>query len=218
MGCLYSIFHIFVIALYFLFGTIWGWIIILAFVLPPVITALKRKASRNTKIAHLKSNLVNKSNADARFELGTIYFAARKYARAVAMLEEAYSIRKVERKIVLALADAAIAARNPARALEVLEDAREIDLRDSKDRFFNLRGRAYLAAGRFGDAEGDFRQAIADNDSNIEARYWLARTLKARGDVAGARSQLGELKGIYSAMPPFAKKRTRRWYFRSFFV
>lgn len=218
MGCLYSIFNIFIFAAYFLFGTIWGWLIIIAFILPPVLAAAKRRSARISRIAHLKSNLINKSNADARFELGTIFRKMRKNGAALKMLEEAYSISSGERKIFLALADAALASKNAKRALDVLDKAKEIDLRESKDEFFTLRGRAYLALGNPGDAEADFREAISKNGSNIEARFWLAKSLKARGAHNEAKAAVAELKETYAGLPPFGKKRHRKWYFKSFFA
>ncbi len=218
VGCLYYAAFIALDIVWFLFGTIWGWLIILAFILPAALCAVKRRAARNSRIAYLNSLLVNRANADARFELGEIYFSMRRYARAKALLADAYSIRKSERKIVLALADAALAARDPGLALEVLTDAENLDLRDSKDRFYTLRGRARLMLGRTADAKADFRAAVSDNGSNIEARYFLVKALKAMGELAAAGEEAAKLKEVYAGLPPFGKRRYRKWRIKTIFV
>jgi hypothetical protein len=66
-----------------------------------------------------------------------------------------------------------------------------------------LRGQAYLSAGRWREADREFRR-IVDNPGIVQnnilgalARLQLGRAEAARGDVAGARKHYGEFLGLW---------------------
>ncbi len=106
---------------------------------------------------------------------------------------------RVEQTRPLAEAQAALRARQPARALAITDQALKVVPNDSELRF--TRGLALVALERGDEAEAVFRGLTQDFPELPEPYNNLAFILAARGDLDGARMALEQ---AVNALPDYA--------------
>jgi tetratricopeptide (TPR) repeat protein len=158
------------------------------------------------------------ADADYRFNLAVSYFRAGDQSNAVRQLHEALSLRPndTEAKSFLDTVNGIPAVRSaqnvplqgriPLERIKrnydessfrqlVIEIQAEAESRLAKTdprthaRFHVTRGHELLAQGFVGEAESEFREAIALDSGDADAHAGLARVLEIKTDAAGARAE-----------------------------
>ena len=93
----------------------------------------------------------------------------------------------------------ALRHNNPDQARTALEKAR--DLAPKNGQILTLMGLLETQQGHFGDAVGDYKQAVQYDPSDLRARYALEEALDQQAGPDGDPEALKQLQAIYEAAP-----------------
>lgn len=201
-------------ALYYLFFTIWGWIVLLLVVVPIVRKRLSTWRRRRNFYQARRAELQNPKNASARFQIGVIHYDGRQLRRALHFFKEAVTISeqhgsRVDPKLYQYLGHTLRRLGHHAQAVVAyeagLEEAPESGRGDSECGI----AISHQRTGRLEEAERWYRRSSERNTSFLEPRLRLASLLDRRGENEEARSILAEARSTY--LPAFVQRRERRW-------
>jgi len=158
--------------------------------------------------------MVNPHDRRARFELAELLLEGGRPGEAAETLRPNVEAgdEDVRTAYVMGAALARSGAREPAeRALAIAREAEpgfrtgEIDLE---------LGRMRLAGGDPAGAREALERLVAARPGTVEGRLLLSRALDALGDAAGARRVRDEAWHEYASLPPFQRRRERRFAWR----
>lgn len=157
----------------------------------------------------------NPADATAHRDLAQLWLVRRRPGRALRHVAAAQARDPDDLELAYLAAQARLARGEHAIAAEALQ---AITARDPRFRYGEpiLRAAdAWLALGRWVEAEAALRQFADRNQSSVEARVKLARCLVERRDRAGARAMTAEARSIYRDLPRFQQRAQRGWYVRA---
>jgi tetratricopeptide (TPR) repeat protein len=174
-----------------------------------------RMAARWRRRGQLRRTLLaNPHDRRARFELAELLLDGRRPGEAAATLRPNVEAgdEDVRTAYVMGAALARSGAREAAeRALAIAREAEpgfrmgEIDLE---------LGRMRLARGDLPGAREALERLVAARPGTVEGRFLLARALEGLGDEAGGRRVRDEAWREYASLPPFQRRRERRFAWR----
>jgi len=121
---------------------------------------------------------------EALFLLGKSAYRIGRYEEAVEALKKVASERKSDAEVWYWLGLAYYAMEDYGKAVTALSRAAQLD---NRVEVLEALGAAYLAAGRYGEAEQVFMQVIEKDPKRAEAWYYLGWALKALGRDAEAK-------------------------------
>lgn len=191
----------------------------------PILRRLRLWQSKRRFMESQSARLENPQNADVRFQLANVYAEGGSWKRAESHAREAVRVAKenplYEGKVpyhFLLLHGQALERRG--RFGEAADAFREALLakaeRGHGDARFGL-GKALLRAGEPGKALDVLRQAIGENQSNLEAYFRLSQAAAMLGREAEATSARAEFRRVARSLPRFAGRRRFRWRLAFFF-
>jgi len=198
----------------FLFFTFWGWIIILAVLVPLLGRGLRRWQRRRRFMVARHAELANPHNADARFQLGVIYYEGRRLRRALRYFQEAVQITEshdteVDPKLYQYLGHTLRRLGHCPQAIASyqagLAEAPESGRGESECGIAICRQKL----GDSAEAERWFRASLDKNRSLVEPRVRLAALLSRHGRGDEAAGVLAEARE--GRLPGFVARRERRW-------
>jgi tetratricopeptide (TPR) repeat protein len=117
--------------------------------------------------------------------IGSIQLGRREYGPAVAALQKALDLRPGYPEVIWALAFIHLRQGKPEVALKEL-DPLVAKLPDGPPETLNVRGDVYLALGRLGEAEADYRRMTELKPKEPEAYVCLSRVYEKQGQSAKA--------------------------------
>jgi len=135
---------------------------------------------------------------EAHWVLGFVETQRRRHAEAARHLQRALRLNPSYADAYALLGGIKTYTGQPADSVPLLRTALRLNP-DAGSLYFLLLGRALYFVGDHEQARVNLEQALARNAENVEARIYLAATLHALGDRAGAGWQADEIRVIEPA-------------------
>jgi tetratricopeptide (TPR) repeat protein len=160
----------------------------------------------------------NPGNVTARRDLATIWLQKRRASRALPLLEQALA-RDGQNPELLYLSGVAhhLAGRSQP-AVDALVSVIHADPGFRYGEAYLRAADALMALRRWDDADEALDHFLKKNSSSVEALYKRAKVRKAKGDAAGAKQALAELRDTWRTLPSFQRRQQLGWYLRSRFA
>jgi len=204
-----------------LFNPFFWWIVLIAVVVAahPFIRLFQTWKAKQQFIRSQGSQLQNPQNAEARFQLAHIYAGGGRWRRALPYAREAVRVAgenplyegRVPYHFLLLLGDALRHSRRYVEAKDAYERAlaAKSDLGHADARF-GL-GKTLYRTGENARALDCYREALRENESNLEAYFRLAQAAARGGKPEEAASARAEFRRVASSLPRFAGRNRLRW-------
>lgn len=191
----------------------WGWIIILFIILPLLKDRLWLMNRKGAFLRSQKSALINPQDADARYQLGMIYFKGRSYSRAEDYFRQAVSIDNDHSEYHFALARVLYKRKKYQDAITTFQEALKLQETAGYGDIQLGLGNCYLKLNNLQEAKNWLEKAIEKNSSLAETYYKLALVCHQLGDTENQKIMINECRRIASDSPPFLRSRNRKWGF-----
>jgi tetratricopeptide (TPR) repeat protein len=201
-----------------LFGTYWGWVLILGVGLPIVQRRIFTFARKQSFLRSQRANLVNPIDFRARFQLGAIYHKGRRwrlardwFIEALKAAERAGHTPEVDPLLYQMLGDAFLRLGKGEEALKSFEAGLDADPESGRGEAEAGIAECHLRAGRLAEAARWADKSCAANSTLARAVWVKARTAAAKGDHLLARTLRRDYLRGASELPDYARRMNRRY-------
>ena len=175
-----------------------------------------RWVMRLRRAAALERVLMNNTHdRRARAELGELYVARKKYARAMELLRPNLEAGDEAPGTVFTLGVACLGAGHAPQGEKLLEHVEELEPNFRVGEVDLVRGRFRLARKEYGPAKEALERLVQSRKGTVEGRVLLARALQGLGDDGKAALLLDEAWAEYVAAPRFQRRKERLWAWRA---
>jgi tetratricopeptide (TPR) repeat protein len=164
---------------------------------------------------HLKSLTANPQDADAHYQLGLIHMRKGNLESAQTYFIDALKIDPNDADYHYALGRVFEKKGDWTKALQHYEDTYRLSPEYRLGDIFREVGKGYLHTGMLEKAIEFLGFFLKSRGSDPEGRYWLAVTLKKRGDLQDMRVQLNTILDQARSNPRFFSKEKREWIYRA---
>jgi tetratricopeptide (TPR) repeat protein len=160
----------------------------------------------------------NPGNITARRDLASIWLQKRRASRALPLLEQALARDGKNPELLYLSGVAHQLAGKSEPAVDALINVIHVDPGFRYGEAYLRAADALMALRRWDDADEAFDHYLKKNSSSIEALYKRAKVRKAKGDLAGAKQALADLRDTWRTLPSFQRRQQLGWYLRSRFA
>jgi tetratricopeptide (TPR) repeat protein len=133
--------------------------------------------------------------AEVRWSLGFVHVQAKRHDKAIAELQRAVELNPSFADAYALLGGVNTYIGQPGKSIPLLRTAMRLDPVGGY-LYYLLLGRAYLFQGDNEQALINLREAAARNPADLETRLFLAATLVASGNRAGAQWEAEEVRAL----------------------
>jgi len=206
----------------FLFGTIFGWwiLLILAFTMvAPFLGRYRAWLAKRRFMAAQGQKFSNPQNADARYQLAEIYLEAGRWKQAHRYAYDAVAIAQTNPLFegatpylyLRALGQALYGQRRYAEAVDAF--GRALKARSDRGYVDALLGmaKARYRMGKTAEAFEFAKHAVAEEESNLEAYFRWAQAAAKMGRAADVAEARGRFWRIALKLPRYARQRRVWW-------
>ncbi len=206
----------------FLFGTIFGWwiLLILAFTIAaPFLGRYRAWLAKRRFMAAQGQRFSNPQNADARYQLAEIYLEAGRWKQAHRYAYDAVAIAQtnplfdgaVPYLYLRALGQALYGQRRYAEAVDAFD--RALKAKSERGYVDALLGmsKARYRLGKTGEALEFAKHAAAEEESNLEAYFRWAQSAAKMGRAAEVAEARNRFWRVALKLPRYARQRRMWW-------
>ncbi|MBI4456139.1 MAG: tetratricopeptide repeat protein [Acidobacteria bacterium] len=172
---------------------------------------LREQRLRRKFEERLQQDLINPHDADAYYQLGWLYLSKRRFRQAEEFFRKAVDLQSSDVDYHYGVARAQMEQERWMDAFESLEKIYQVDPHYQMGDVLRDLGRVYFHLSYRDQAEQFLRAFLRERASDAEGKYWLARVLIEKGDVADARQWLKRLADRVETPVGFRKMETRYW-------
>jgi tetratricopeptide (TPR) repeat protein len=159
----------------------------------------------------------NPGNVTARRDLASIWLEKRRASRALPLLAQALERDGKSPDLLYLNGVAQHLAGHHQPAVDALVSVIHVEPGFRYGEAYLRAADALVALKRWEDADEALGHYIKKNSSSLEARYKQAKVRKVRGDAAGAKQAIAELRDTWRALPSFQRRKQLGWYLKSLF-
>ena len=171
-------------------------------------------AARRQRIQELEAQIHNLDKPHHHLQLGDIYFAQGKLAKAEASYRAAFERDGEDPDIRAHLGQCLLRLGRPAEARPLLEGVVSQNPRHDYTHTLMALAETYTALGDTDAALDGWRQVLEQN-SYARARVQYAELLRTQGETEEARQVLREVVSDEAHLPAFQRRRERVWVRRA---
>ena len=194
---------------------LWFFVLLAAFGLPYAVVRFARWQQYQRFYNARHTELANPLNAQARYQMGSLFLKQHRYRKAQSYLEEAYRIQQsrppVNPRLLEDLARAYFALDRGEEALALLKESLLLDPQGNQGEVFLLLAALFRAKGESIRERESLQEANNRNTSLAEPLFHLAALDAQEGRLVDAKARLESFLREASHLPAFLRKRNRLW-------